>query len=50
MQVSVGANKGLGKVVHVDTNAVPFGMNNGVFYYNTANYSTYTQEDWDSNL
>ena len=42
-----GANKGLGKVVHVDTNAVPFGMNNGVFYYNTANYSTYTQEDWD---
>ena len=22
-------------------------MNYGVFYYNTANYSTYTQEDWN---
>ncbi len=42
-----GTDKGLGKVVHVDTDAVDFGMKDGVFYYNTANFSTYTQEEWD---
>ena len=42
-----GVDKGLGKVVHVDTDAVSFGMKDGVFYYNTANFSTYTQEEWN---
>ena len=31
-----GADSGIGKVVHVDTDAVDYGYHNGVFYYNTA--------------
>lgn len=42
-----GVDKGLGKVVHVDTDAVAFGMKDGVFYYNTANFNTYTEDDWN---
>lgn len=31
-----GADSGIGKVIHVDTDAVDYGYHNGVFYYNTA--------------
>mgnify|MGYP004523653511 CR=1 FL=1 len=42
-----GIDKGLGKVVHVDTDAVNFGMRDGVFYYNTEKFNTYTPEEWN---
>ncbi len=41
-----GADKEIGFVTHIDTSAVSFGMHDGTFYFNTANYNTYTEDDW----
>ncbi len=33
---SCGTTKGFGEVKHIDTSGVPYGMHDGVFYYNTS--------------
>lgn len=41
-----GTEKGIGEVAHVDTDAVAFGLKDGVMYFNTAKYDDYTAEEW----
>lgn len=42
-----GCNTGIGKVTHVDTDKVPFGMRDNVFYFDSSKSTSYSEEEWN---